>query len=233
VCKNNNANHFNFLINKCEDSLLYKYLIENQKYPFKKKAKFFIFNNNQYVDDILKMLNDVYQDIQIIVYKDSYIAFYFDNLDISVKDLFDTIKEELLIDLHIHDGMWVDSNTLGSNVCEYIIYVVEKIINENHKKLNTNVTDVIYKLVKSQNMNLLDFIKTSLLRSLKQKQGNLEILHAFFINNLNVSATAKKIYMHRNSLINKLNQISYMLNIDVQEFMQASALLMLILKEVE
>lgn len=227
------TNQFGFNISQVKEPLLYQYLVENQKYPFEKKAKFFIFNDNPYVDDIIKMINDIYQDIKVLSFGKCHVVFYFNNFDISVRDFFDTLKEELLIDLHLHDGIWLDEYVSGEFVKDYIIYTEGSIININSKKLNTNVTDVIYKLIKNQNIDLLNEIKVILLRTLNKKPGNLEVLHAFFVNNLNVSATAKKIYMHRNSLINKLNNISYALNIDVQEFMQASALLMLIIKEVE
>lgn len=46
----------------------------------------------------------------------------------------------------------------------------------------------------------------------------LRTAHAFFDSNLNISKTAKALYMHRNTLIYRLNKIKKLTGLDIKKF---------------
>ena len=58
------------------------------------------------------------------------------------------------------------------------------------------------------------------------KQGSLESLdqetlltiHAFFDNNLNVSETSRKLFVHRNTLVYRLEKIKKLTGLDLRQF---------------
>ena len=78
-----------------------------------------------------------------------------------------------------------------------------------------------------QIMPLLTEMKKYLIDPVLNKNNNRETLNAFFDNDLNVSKTAKVLYLNRNSLINRLDIISKELGMDVQNFKNAALLLLL------
>jgi DNA-binding PucR family transcriptional regulator len=55
----------------------------------------------------------------------------------------------------------------------------------------------------------------------------LSTCRALFENNLNVSLTARKMYMHRNTLIYRLNKIKRVTGMDVCNFSQALAFIIM------
>ena len=59
-------------------------------------------------------------------------------------------------------------------------------------------------------------------------EESLEVINAFFINDLNSSKTAGALYMHRNTLNKKLDAISRQLGLNIQNFKHASAILLLL-----
>ena len=46
----------------------------------------------------------------------------------------------------------------------------------------------------------------------------LSAIHAFFDNNLNVSETSRKLFVHRNTLVYRLEKIKKLTGLDLREF---------------
>ena len=49
-------------------------------------------------------------------------------------------------------------------------------------------------------------------------QETLFTIHKFFENNLNVSETARKLFVHRNTLVYRLEKIKKLTGLDLREF---------------
>lgn len=67
-------------------------------------------------------------------------------------------------------------------------------------------------------------------RGLEKVFGNAEVMNAcfcLFANDLNVSLTAGKLYMHRNTLIYRLNKIKRLCGLDLRKFPDAVDFLLL------
>ena len=52
-------------------------------------------------------------------------------------------------------------------------------------------------------------------------EETLTTIHKFFENNLNVSETARQLYIHRNTLVYRLDKIQKMTNLDLRTFEDA------------
>ena len=49
-------------------------------------------------------------------------------------------------------------------------------------------------------------------------EDTLETINKFFENNLNVSETSRKLYVHRNTLVYRLEKIKKLTGLDLREF---------------
>jgi carbohydrate diacid regulator len=61
--------------------------------------------------------------------------------------------------------------------------------------------------------------KTSTIDSLDEE--TLDIINEFFDNNLNISETSRKLFVHRNTLVYRLGKIKKVTGLDLREFDQA------------
>ena len=68
-------------------------------------------------------------------------------------------------------------------------------------------------------MFMQEVFKKGSLESLDQE--TLMTIQAFFENNLNVSETARKLFVHRNTLVYRLEKIRKLTGLDLREFEHA------------
>ena len=127
--------------------------------------------------------------------------------------------------ISVHSGLRINKNVKGSFLAHYI----SCIINANFfGKTYSNLVDIIFSNDPNKIYPLIKEIKTYVLEPVLKKNNNLETLDAFFKNDLNVSQTAKALYLNRNSLINRLDSVSKEIGIDVQSFKYAACILIMI-----
>ncbi|MDZ5783671.1 PucR family transcriptional regulator [Marinococcus luteus] len=66
------------------------------------------------------------------------------------------------------------------------------------------------------------------LSGLEQDEELMHTLYTFFLENLNSSATAKRLHLHRNTLKYRLDKVTDRLGIDVKQFLHAAPLFLLL-----
>ena len=81
-----------------------------------------------------------------------------------------------------------------------------------------------------KNIDDITVIKPILINKIMNDAKLLEIINGMFINDLNVCKTANYVYMHRNTINNKLNVIKEETGLDIQKFQEAVILYALIKK---
>ena len=85
--------------------------------------------------------------------------------------------------------------------------------------------DLIPKKITKQYISLIS--EKSLQKLLKNKDM-LVTIRAFFDNDLNISQTSKKCFMHRNTLIYRLNKIENITGLNIKKFEDAVILKLII-----
>jgi carbohydrate diacid regulator len=85
----------------------------------------------------------------------------------------------------------------------------------------------ILSLPKSEREKLAQSYDIKKLVVVFEDEDMLATCQALFDNNLNVSLTARKMYMHRNTLIYRLNKIKKITGLDVTNFSQAVTFIIL------
>lgn len=202
---------------------IYKYIYENGNYPFKKRKCFLILETVEN-HNLIELLNDVLIDLEIIKINNYQVVFYEDDELINIKELFNTISDDFGYMFNVHEGLTINQNVPGSFIAYYLASVNETNI---LKKGYSNISDLVFSIENKQLTPLLTEMKKHLIEPVLNKNNNRETLNAFFNNDLNVSKTAKGLYLNRNSLINRLDIISKELGMDVQNFKNAALILLL------
>lgn len=209
---------------------IHEYLHEQGSYPFLKEGKFFVYHGVPSLEQekINSLLKDIFQDIQIINYLGLNVVFYFDN-EFSIEFLFQTISDDFGFRIYVHEGMKIRPLTKGYDIITYLNALIScpKLIKKNYSDL----TDLLFNLTTSNYFEMIKLLNINLLHHVLAKEENKEILQVFFNNDLNVSKSAKLLYMHRNSLINKLEVMSKEIGLNIQKFKHACAIMILMNSE--
>lgn len=92
------------------------------------------------------------------------------------------------------------------------------------KKPVFSYIDVVpYLLIHSTEESVKQEISETLLKDVKEDKETLKMIETFINCNLNISLTAKQLYLHRNSLQYRLDKFIEQTNIDIREFHNALA----------
>lgn len=204
---------------------IYKYIYEGSAYPFNKKVNFLLYKANEAKDQINNLLKDVLTNVIEFSIDNIEIIFYEDNQNVEIEELFQTMSDDFGYPISVHAGLRLNKNVNGSFLAHYISCIVSS---NFFGKRYSDLIDIVFSNDPTKNYPLIKEIKTYILEPVLNKNNNLETLDGFFKNDLNVSKTAKILYLNRNSLINRLDVISKEIGIDVQSFKYAACILIMI-----
>ena len=210
--------------NKKTESI-YNYIYEGGEYPFNKKVSFLLYKSNEFNEQINNLLQDVLLNVVEFSIDNVEIIFYEDEYQINIDELFQTMSDDFGYSISIHSGLRLNNSVKGSFLAHYI----SCIINSNFfGKTYSDLINIVFSNNPNKIYPLIKEIKTYVLDPVLKKNNNLETLDIFFKNDLNVSQTAKEMYLNRNSLINRLDTISKEIGIDVQSFKYAACILIMV-----
>ena len=85
-------------------------------------------------------------------------------------------------------------------------------------------------MILEKNIDDLAIIKPIIMNNILNDSKLLEIINAMFVNDLNVCKTANYVYMHRNTINNKITIIKEETGLDIQKFQDAVILYALVKK---
>ncbi|MBO5744359.1 MAG: helix-turn-helix domain-containing protein [Clostridia bacterium] len=150
-------------------------------------------------------------------------------MDTEVRDLeavaqmiFDTVCTELYVTVSIGVGTVVENvRELARSYKEAQIALEVGKIFENEKNINSyenlGIGRLIYQLPTTLcEMFLEEVFRKGSIESLDYE--TLTTIQAFFENNLNVSETSRKLFVHRNTLVYRLEKIRKLTGLDLREF---------------
>lgn len=206
---------------------IFEFLLEEGAYPFdQKRGRLLLYRTKQAVEQekINNVLEDLLQDIACIDYLGWQIVFYFTSFETELGPVFQAMSEDFGLPLQAHLGIFFDEATPG---CDLVAYVKAFIASFPFLSQSfSQMTDLVFRL--NPKSDVIPIIRKNALKSILHKPESVDILNAFFKNNLNISKSAKALYLHRNSLINKLDNIQKELGLNLQDFRTASAVFFLL-----
>lgn len=206
---------------------VYEYLLEEGSYPFKnKKVKVIIYNVKKEDSEIIStLLKDIYTNVCCIELFNLYVCFL-DESVIGLKDLFETISIDLGYDVNLHEGLTFSENFSGSILSTYVKAYHDSV--KIYSMLYSDIADMVLGLDVGCYKDLLITLKDYLLDALFKDTQIRDIITVMLKNDLNVSQSAKLLYMNRNSLINKLDYIYKETGLNIQKFTHACVVYLLL-----
>lgn len=205
---------------------VYNYLFLKDKYPFKNKwFNSFILQleNNNDIDNISMMFEDIIGSCEVVQKDNELIFVYFDDLEFNIKDIVLSISEDFGINI-----IYFSLPRIYNNENKFLeIYNLFIKYLSNKKQGVFGISDLILEVLKNDFNDTL-VIKNNVLGKVLNDPLNESLIIGMFENNLNVLKTSKMIYMHRNTLNNKLEMIKKESGLNIQNFQDAVAMYLLI-----
>lgn len=150
------------------------------------------------------------------IHKDNYYLFELSlnniNDDLHLNDLINVLKDDFDSKIGIFE-----SNVLENKEQE------EDLINiylDNKNNEYMNISSLALKIFDKE-FKVINKFRNIVLSSIYLDDDFKKITSAMFKNNLNVSKTANDVYMHRNTVMNKLNMIEKKTGLNIQNFQDA------------
>ena len=144
------------------------------------------------------------------------------DLEQTAKDLASTLEAEFFTQVSIGIGTVVENiKDLARSYKEAQVALEVGKIFENERNVNSyenlGIGRLIYQLPTTLcEMFLQEVFKKGSLESLDRE--TLSTIQRFFENNLNVSETSRKLFVHRNTLVYRLEKIRKLTGLDLREF---------------
>ena len=140
----------------------------------------------------------------------------------TAKNIVDTISSEFYVKVVVGIGTVVDNiKELARSYKEAQVAIEVGKVFDTEKSVinyeNLGIGRLIYQLPTTLcEMFLHEVFKNGALESLDRE--TLITIQAFFENNLNVSETSRKLFVHRNTLVYRLDKIKKLTGLDLREF---------------
>lgn len=208
--------------NNKKEQQIYEYLFEEKENPFKTPMSFIIYLvNKEDEDTINSVIKDIYRDVIIIKYMNFTVAFSTAFNDVEMT--FRALTSDIGYEINVHQGFVFTSSTKGIELSKYFDYYKTNITTHGY----TKIVDIIIN-ANNKDQEVLMIIKNNVLDKLQKLPHMVDLIESFCNNNLNISLTSKLLYMHRNTVINKLDQIEKLTGLNIQKFKDAYAIKILI-----
>lgn len=144
------------------------------------------------------------------------------NIELFAKNIVDTVSSEFFMKVVVGIGSVVTSiKDLARSYKDAQVALEVGRVFDTEKSIinyeNLGIGRLIYQLPTTLcEMFLQEVFKRGSLESLDRE--TLMTIQAFFDNNLNVSETARKLFVHRNTLVYRLEKIKKLTGLDLREF---------------
>lgn len=141
--------------------------------------------------------------------------------DISFENIIDVLISDLYVKIKFFVGPYekniIDVQHYYKNITEAagIAFAHSK------KPVLTYIDAIPYILLHQASATFRSKVPSYILREMNEDEEMLKTMEVFFECNLNVTVTAKKMYMHRNSLQYRLDKFTEKTGINIQQFDQA------------
>ncbi|MBN2299670.1 MAG: helix-turn-helix domain-containing protein [Acholeplasmataceae bacterium] len=151
------------------------------------------------------------------------ISLYFEHeTDVSFSDLILNIMSDTLSDLRIYVSYQFESDKELKLHKEFIVRKLETIPFYKYVYIDDKI------IVKESIHNLDDEIKHMIFRKYFRDQSMLESIKLYLESNQSTSKASKNLYVHRNTLLQRLDKFYYVTGFDVRLFMDAYLIYLLL-----
>lgn len=200
-----------------------QYLFNNQPYPFKEPDyAFFLIRleDEQSESTVFSFLEELIPEAIPLKIDSDYALFYFTDIDSDFKDMFLSVSDDFAINLKVYASGRISASRPENFHTLY--HNVKKLLLNKPFRFASNA-DLISEVLRTDVRKMKE-LKVAVLNRINDDSQMEKLILAMFNNNLNVTQTAKDVYMHRNTIINKLEYIRRETGLNLQNFKDATCL---------
>lgn len=208
-----------------------KMVIEMTIETFLEKKKFFEFyilninKDNAYYNDIIQIFKEAVVNAHFIE-EDNHVIILSTVINNDINQLVNALIEDFGIKLKVFKSNKIYVNHFDfMKILKDMFLKYEDMFIENYISLKSLLLMILEK-----NIDDLAIIKPIIMNNILNDSKLLEIINAMFVNDLNVCKTANYVYMHRNTINNKITIIKEETGLDIQKFQDAVILYALVKK---
>lgn len=204
---------------------MYEFLFLEEKKEFE-NFYFLILSikNSNEKQVIMDFFLDIISGSFYIEIENYFVLFYNLKLDIEIDKLILSLSEDFSVNIRLFSSGKVSFENPNNFYEIYQIY--KKYLDKDNLYYCSN-KELIMELYNKDNDSLLR-IKPIIISKVLADHQLENLVYAFVNNNLNITKTAKDIYMHRNTINNKLDLIYKETKLNIRHFHDAMALLLLL-----
>lgn len=205
---------------KNEKSFLDYYYDNTKLYPFKTdNFKFVIISSKEKItkEMVYTFFEGLLNDILCFEKNNYLLVIYHNKYRISFSDLHNSLSEDYGQLIKLFEGFSINIKNIHD--LEYVINMYNQYL-DNEKNDYYSISDLIIKVSKDKPTQLNN-LKKIILRKYLYDQQFEKMIKAMFKNNLNISKTAYDIYMHRNTINNKIDMLARDTGLEMQRFKDA------------
>lgn len=192
------------------------YLEGKDTFPLKGDFfKFLIVSSKVNIDVIENFFMGFLKDMLFFECDNYYLIIYQNKEKLELENFIELFNEDMGIRSSIFEGFYI--NKKNSAYLIEFLEIYDSLFSTT--KMYSNVSDLI--LLSNNNRKVLDRLKKIVLDKYLSDASFISMVRALFKNNLNVSKAANDLYMHRNTLNNKLNAFERDTALTIQNFVDA------------
>ena len=176
------------------------------------------------INKVLDFFEEMFLEVAFIEYENKYLMFYFEEISYEVKNIISSIMDDFSVKFKIFASSKINLDDKNNFFTIYNLY--NKYL-DRKSNYYLNYIDLITEIIKI-NIGDLKLLKPIILNRLLVDPQMEVLINAMFDSDLNVTQTANKVYMHRNTVIKKLEYIKNETGLNIQRFIDANIMYWLI-----
>lgn len=176
----------------------------------------FFNDKNLKTDILIDFLKGLLGSINITTNVNNLIINYSYQEELNLNEIANMIINDLYLDVTL-----VDINTNSLDYLNEIIRLYYKLDKKYHYLNEKQILSLNTKINNEE-------VKKQILKEYYNDSEMLHIVKIFLENDLNLSTTASKLYLHRNTLTNKIDKFIKITNYDIKKFIDANIIYQLI-----
>lgn len=199
------------------------YLFEDGTNPFQQPYYFLSFSTTKTsssdLQSLIDFLRTIIDHLEVLESSTQLLIFHAD-ATFHVAPLMDTLKEDFGLPLKVFE-----SGPLNPHRSKdfHILWKAYLKHGASNPRPYTNSIDLVYDII-GHDVNLLKSLRPIILQGIEDDPQMESLIQSLFRNNMNISQTAEEVYMHRNTVMNKLNVIEERTGLHLQSFHNAVAI---------
>ena len=204
---------------KSNEQKFLSYLSGLEEFPFKGDFfKFLLISSKANRNLIENFFVDYLKDMLLLECDNYYLVIYRNKEKLEIENFIELFNEDMGTKSLIFEGFYINKDN-RTYLTDFL-----KIIDKEYTfaKMYSKISDLVLQV--NNKRDVLSSLKRIVLdKYLKDNEFNI-LVKTLFKNNLNISKTANDLYMHRNTLNNKLSAFERDTALSIQNFIDAVAI---------